>query len=181
MLLAAGAALGFRPVALGATAIATETSTSLSTRPVALVTGGTRGVGAGIAKRLAPTHDLVLSALKGLSKEDIVLLRHRLRHACQPRKCTAATKRTVPTRHVNGALAAERLTLMVDKPVVEQRTKIQKRKKRSASLAADEPKKRKKKLEKKVTKQLKKQLKKILKKQLKKKLKKQLKKNLRVI
>ena len=62
MLLAASAALGFRPVALGATAIATETSTSLSTRPVALITGGTRGVGAGIAKRLAPTHDLVLSS-----------------------------------------------------------------------------------------------------------------------
>mmetsp|Transcript_6375 Transcript_6375/g.16452 ORF Transcript_6375/g.16452 Transcript_6375/m.16452 type:complete len:302 (+) Transcript_6375:442-1347(+) len=118
------------------------------------------------------THDPVLSALKDLSNEDAVL---RLRHACQPRNCTAATKRTVPTRHANGALAAERSTLMVDKPVVEQRTKIQKRKKRSASSAADEPKKRKKKHDKKVTKQLKKQLKKKLK-QLKKKLKKQLKK-----
>mmetsp|Transcript_6374 Transcript_6374/g.16444 ORF Transcript_6374/g.16444 Transcript_6374/m.16444 type:complete len:295 (+) Transcript_6374:442-1326(+) len=117
------------------------------------------------------THDPVLSALKDLSNEDAVL---RLRHACQPRNCTAATKRTVPKRHANGSLAAERS--IIREPVVKQRTKIQKRKKRSASSAADEPKKRKKKLEKKVTKQLKKKLKK----QLKKKLKKQLKKKLKI-
>ena len=62
MLLAASAALGFRPVALGATAIATETSTSLSL--AACCPGDRRHPGsrAGIAKRLAPTHDLVLSS-----------------------------------------------------------------------------------------------------------------------